>query len=43
MLEDISFNAGGDMPDVDVVINGEYVREHLGSDAKKADMKRYIL
>ena len=43
MLEDISFNAGGDMPDVDVVINGEYVREHLGSDTKKADMKRYIL
>ena len=43
MLEDIFFNAGGDMPDVDVVINGEYVREHLGSDAKKADMKRYIL
>ena len=43
MLEDISFNAGGDMPDVDVVINGEYVREHLGRDAKKADMKRYIL
>ena len=43
MLEDISFNAGGDMPDVDVVINGEYVREHLGGDAKKADMKRYIL
>ena len=43
MLEDISFNAGGDMPDVDVVINGEYVREHLGGDTKKADMKRYIL
>ena len=43
MLEDISFNAGGNMPDVDVVINGEYVREHLGGDTKKADMKRYIL
>ncbi len=43
MLEDISFNAGGDMPDVDVVINGDYVREHLGKDAKKLDMKRYIL
>jgi len=43
MLEDISFNAGGDMPDVTVVINGDYVREHLGSDGKVADMKRYIL
>jgi len=43
MLEDISFNAGGDMPDVTVVINGDYVREHLGEDGKTADMKRYIL
>ena len=43
MLEDISFNAGGDMPDVEVVINGDYVREHLDTDAKKTDMKRYIL
>ena len=43
MLEDISFDAGGDMPDVEVVINGDYVREHLNTDAKKTDMKRYIL
>ena len=43
MLEDISFNAGGDMPDVEVIINGDYVREHLNTDAKKTDMKRYIL
>ena len=43
MLEDISFNAGGDMPDVDVTINGEYVAEHLGADAKKMDMRQYIL
>ena len=43
MLEDISFNAGGDMPDVDVVINGDYVAEHLGSDSKAMDIKRYML
>ena len=43
MLEDISFNAGGDMSDVEVAINGDYVREHLNADAKKTDMKRYIL
>lgn len=43
MLEDISFNAGGDMPEVDVVVNGEYVRQHLGESAKTMDMKRYIL
>ena len=43
MLEDISFNAGGDMPDVNVVVNGEYVRQHLGESGKTMDMKRYIL
>ena len=43
MLEDISFNAGGDMPDVTVVINGDYVREHLGGEAKRMDLKRYII
>ncbi|MDO5377541.1 MAG: ATP-dependent protease ATPase subunit HslU [Clostridia bacterium] len=43
MLEDISFNAGGDMPDVDVVINGDYVAEHLGKEGKKMDIHRYIL
>jgi ATP-dependent HslUV protease ATP-binding subunit HslU len=43
MLEDISFNAGGDMPEVDVQINGDYVREHLTRDAKKVDMRQYIL
>ena len=40
MLEDISFNAGGDMPDVDVTINGDYVAEHLGGDGKKLDMRQ---
>jgi len=43
MLEDISFNAGGDMPEVDVNINGDYVREHLMRDSKKVDMRQYIL
>ena len=43
LLEDISFNAGGDMPDVDVYINGDYVREHLGEAARAQDLKRYIL
>ena len=43
VLEDISFNAAGDMPDVDVIINGDYVKEHLGSDIASRDMKRFIL
>lgn len=43
LLEDISFNAGGDdMPDVPLNITAAYVREHVKA-AKKADLKKYIL
>ncbi|MCL2810933.1 MAG: ATP-dependent protease ATPase subunit HslU [Clostridia bacterium] len=42
LLEDISFNAGGDMPDVEVEITADYVAEHLG-DAAQRDLRRYIL
>ncbi|MEG0126346.1 MAG: HslU--HslV peptidase ATPase subunit, partial [Clostridia bacterium] len=44
LLEDISFNAGGDeMPNTYLNINGEYVLEHLGKDEVTMDMKRFIL
>lgn len=44
LLEDISFNAGGDeMPNVYLNINGDYVIDHLGHDEVTMDMKRYIL
>ena len=44
LLEDISFNAGGDdMPNVYLNINGDYVVEHLGQDDVTMDLKRYIL
>ena len=44
LLEDISFNAGGDeMPNVYLNINGDYVIDHLGKDEVTMDMKRYIL
>lgn len=44
LLEDISFNAGGeDMPNVYLNINGDYVMEHLGKDEVTMDFKRYIL
>ena len=44
LLEDISFNAGGDeMPNVYLNINGDYVVEHLGKDEVSMDLKRYIL
>ena len=43
LLEDVSFNAGGDMmPDVYLTITADYVKEHLKT-AKELDMKRYIL
>ena len=43
LLEDVSFNAGGDMmPDVYLAITAQYVQDHLKA-AKERDMKRYIL
>lgn len=44
LLEDISFNAGGDeMPNVYLNINGDYVIDHLGKDEVTMDLRRYIL
>ena len=43
LLEDLSFNAGGDHPMTDVVIDRKYVSECLSSEKKKQDLKKYIL
>ena len=44
LLEDISFNAGGDeMPNVYLNISEDYVVEHLGKDETNFDTHRYIL
>lgn len=43
LLEDISFNASGDHPVVEVVIDEKYVYDHLGKQAASHDLKRYIL
>ncbi len=43
LLDDISFNADGSMPMTDLVINGEYVRAHLGDEAVRRDLRQYIL
>ena len=44
LLEDISFNAGGDeMPDVYLNITADYVREHLDDIMQTTDTHRYIL
>ncbi len=44
LLEDISFNAGGEeMPNVYININEDYVVEHLGNEDANFDNRRYIL
>lgn len=43
LLEDVSFNADGSMPEVPLQINGDYVRARLGSDAIHRDLRQYIL
>lgn len=44
LLEDISFNAGGnDYPVITVDINSKYVEEHLENISKNRDLKKYVL
>ena len=43
LLEDISFNAGGDYPTVQVTIDKKYVDEHLDTMIRDRDLKKYVL
>ncbi len=44
LLEDISFNAGGnDYPVVKLEVNAKYVDEHLSSLTSDRDLKKYVL
>ena len=43
LLEDISFNAGGDHPMVKVVVDASYVKEHMPSELNGEDLGRVIL
>ena len=43
LLEDISYNAGGDHPKVEVVIDKNYVNNVFSETTKKYDLKKYIL
>ena len=44
LLEDISFNAGGnDYPVIPVEVNRDYVEEHLQKITKDRDLKKYVL
>lgn len=43
LLDDVSFNASGDHPMIDITINKAYVSEHIGKQIKDLDLKKYIL
>jgi ATP-dependent HslUV protease ATP-binding subunit HslU len=43
LLEDISFNASGTHPMVDMVLDAEYVRRHLRRIAREKDLGKFIL
>ena len=44
ILSDIAFNAGGgDAPEIQVVVNAEYVKTQLSTEVKEVDLHRYIL
>ncbi len=43
LLDDISFNAGGNYPMTEVVIDKKYVDEHLEEIVKNQNLKKYIL
>lgn len=43
LLDDISFNAGGDYPPTDVLIDSQYVEEHLKREIEQEDLHKYIL
>ena len=44
ILSDIAFNAGGgDAPQINVVVNAEYVKNQLSADIHQKDVRKYIL
>ena len=43
LLEDISYNAGGDTPDINITIDKPYVQKVFADKIKKYDLKKYIL
>lgn len=43
LLEDISFNAGGDYPEFTVTIDRKYVEDHLDTMIRNRDLKKYVL
>jgi len=43
LLEDISYNASGDHPKLEVVVDEKYVHDHLPEDFKTKNLKKFIL
>ena len=43
LLEDISFNAGGDYPLTKVVVDETYVKEHISKQYQNEDLQKFIL
>ena len=43
LLDDISFNANGQHPEIDLVIDAKYVDEHLKEELLNDDIHKYIL
>ncbi len=43
LLDDISFNASGQHPEIDLVIDAAYVDEHIGEEFHEDDIHKYIL
>ncbi len=43
LLEDISFNAGADIPLTTVVVDKNYVKEHFATEETNRNLKKYIL
>ena len=43
LLDDISFNANGQHPEIELVIDAAYVDEHIGDEFHEDDVHKYIL
>lgn len=43
LVEDISFNAGGDVPHTKVVVDEKYVKDHLSKEIEDRSVRKYIL
>ncbi len=43
LIEDLSFNAGGDMPNTEVTIDKDYVDKNLASSLDDTNFRKYIL